>query len=179
MGRIRAVDPALLFAGILFAKDDIYEQARQWMTAAWGPVLIESEAFDFTHTDYYQREMGGGLKRKFVAFCDFVEPTDLPKIKIVSNRMEEDLSEAGRRRINIDPGYLDLAKLVLASTKDYSHRLCLGENIFGEVTMRFVKGSFQPLEWTYPDYREPRTLDFLNHARQLYSTRKSQAVPGA
>ncbi len=180
MGRIRSeVEPVLLLAGLLFRDADIDEQARKLMTAAWGSVLVESETFDFTHTDYYEKEMGGGLKRKFIAFSELINPVELPEIKIASNRMEEELIAAGKRRINIDPGYLDLAKLVLASTKDFSHRLCLGGNIFGEVTLRFIKGRFQPLEWTYPDYQEPKTLDFLKHARQLYSARKSQTVSGA
>lgn len=172
MGRIRSeVERVLLLAGLLFRDADIDEQARKLMTAAWGPVLAESETFDFTHTDYYEKEMGGGLKRKFIAFSELINPVELPEIKIASNRMEEELSAAGKRRINIDPGYLDMAKLVLASTKDFSHRLFLGGNIFGEVTLRFIKGRFQPLEWTYPDYQEPQPLDFLKHARQLYSRR--------
>lgn len=180
MGVIRStVEPVLLFSGFLFRDADIFKQALEMMTAAWGPVCLESETFDFTHTDYYQKEMGGGLKRKFAGFADFIAPIALAGIKVVSNRIEDELAVSGKRRINIDPGYLDLAKLVLASTKDFSHRLCLGENIFGEVTMRYVKGQFQPLEWTYPDYREPKTLEFFNHARQFYAARRSQAVSGA
>lgn len=180
MGLIRSgVEPVLLFSGFLFHDADILKQALESLTAAWGPVLLESPAFDFTHTDYYRKEMGEGLKRKFVAFADLIAPTDLAKIKVASNRIEDGLAVSGKRRINIDPGYLDFAKLVLASTKDFSHRLCLGENIFGEVSMRYAKGQFQPLEWTYPDYREPQTLDFLNHARQLYAARRSQTVSGA
>ena len=169
MGTIKcALEPALLFTGILFKDDTIYQETRTRLIEKCGPVLAESEVRDFSFTDYYEKEMGPDLKRVFISFLHLVHPHDLAALKCFTNELEEESSLEGRRRINIDPGYLHLAKVILASTKDYSHRIYLDAGIFAEVTLRFERGSFAALEWTYPDYKDPKTLEFFNHVRKLY-----------
>ncbi len=171
MGLIQDPSLVLFFCGVLFQDVRIYHEAKDRMIGKWGAILSESEIIDFHHTSYYQEEMGKKLKRVFLAFDDLIVPNNLPLLKVESNRIEQELARDGKRCVNIDPGYLHLAKVVLASTKDYSHRLYLNHGIYAEVTLRFEKGNYQSLEWTYPDYREERTLAFFNHARELYCER--------
>lgn len=160
--------PVLLFCGILFSSEDIFSEARACLAEAWGPVLIESVRMGFRHTEYYREEMGPGLSRVFLAFRDLIPPDSLAGVKVFSNRIEERLAREGKRRVNLDPGYLDAAKVVLASTKDYSHRIYLGGGIFAEVTLRYSLGTYGPLSTTYPDYRERETIAFFNRARACY-----------
>lgn len=165
------VMPVLLFTGTLYKELAVFENSKEAMEKKWGPVLVASEPFEFRHSDYYADEMGESLTKVFTAFSELIAPDDLARIKRESNEIEEIFSSGGCRAVNIDPGYIALSKLVLASTKDYAHRLYLGNHIYGEVTLRYTDGTFQPLEWTYPDYREPLALEFFNHARKLYSER--------
>lgn len=112
--------------------------------------------------------MGAGIKRQFISFTRLIFPEQLPVIKLLTNEMEQDLSLEGRRRVNIDPGYLSLAKVVLATTKDYSHRLYLGQGIYGEVTLTCAKGRFSSFPWTYPDYQTQAYQQFFKETRDIY-----------
>jgi len=154
-----------LFAGIISRDEGIYDETKRRLRTQWGEILRETPRRPFSYTDYYRKEMGEGLARSFLIMDCLMDPEDLAAIKVETNRIEASFAEKGGRRINIDPGYLGLAKIVLASTKDFSHRICLGRGIYGDLTLRFVKGTFQPLEWTYPDYRETQTIVFFNEAR--------------
>ena len=179
MGEIRSdVTPVLLFCGALYNDSDAYEEAKRRMSFEWGPVLLASESFNFDHTDYYQGEMGNEIKRVFLAFRNLITPSELALSKVVSSQIEQDLSRAGKRRVNLDPGYLHQAKVVLASSKDYSHRIYLDRGIYGEVTLAFSGGTYRVFEWTYPDYREERVLSFFNHARRLYVEQLKLGVSG-
>jgi hypothetical protein len=127
-------------------------------SAAYGPV-------PFTWSDYYAAEMGPGLIKTYLVFERAIERDLLPEIKLWTNSIEAGHASAGRRRVNIDPGYLSRDKLVLASTKDFYHRLYLGQGIYGEVTLHFRKGAFRHFSWTYPDFKEQAFLEFLSKAR--------------
>ncbi len=124
---------------------------------------------NFDHTDYYEAEMGKQLKRRFVSFLKLIPIEDLYRIKLYTNRLESRYLMAKSRQINIDPGYVDLAKLVLATTKDYAHRIFLRKGIFAEVTLSFKGDSFCPNEWTYPDYCRDEYIRIFNQIRTLYS----------
>jgi hypothetical protein len=120
--------------------------------------------------------MGTGLTRVYLAFEPLTPPADLALAKHTAHRLEAAWCTAsGQRRVNVDPGYLDLAKVVLATTKDYTHRLYIGAGIFAEVTLRYQHKSFQPWEWTYPDYRELETIAFFNRLREHYRLQLRQA----
>lgn len=121
----------------------------------------------FLYSDYYKREMGD-LSRCFVIFSELRSREDLVDAKLKTNALEEDMSVSGRRRVNIDPGYLALEHIVLATTKGYSHRLYLGRGIFGDLTLIFHDGGYKPLEWTYPDYGSEETTQMFNRWRQQY-----------
>lgn len=160
MGRIRAVPPVKLFCGLLSGDDDLLRRARQLLEHQFGPADLVSDVWDFTQTDYYREEMGPRLRRVFVAFDRLRHPTELAEAKIESNVIEQRIADDVMapdiaRPVNIDPGYLDPGKLVLATTKDRAHRICIGRGIFAEVTLQFVADQWRSAEWTYPDYQTP------------------------
>ncbi len=136
---------------------------------AFGPIDRSTAPALFDKTDYYSREMGSPLFRVFISFAPLVDPGALPEIKRSTNAMEAILlNEKGGRRVNIDPGLLTLQNFVLATTKNYSHRIYLSEGIYGDLTLIFQNGQYRPLPWTYPDYRDEATRRFLRAVRETY-----------
>jgi len=168
VGKTEKAEPAKLIIGMFSNKTNLFEKVKKILEEKFGPVDFVSEVLPFNKTNYYEKEMGKDLKRIFYSFQRLISPESLVEIKIFTNQIEEKFSEGGKRRVNIDPGYLTLSKLVLASTKDYSHRIYLKEGIYAEVTLRFEKGTFIPYEYTYPDYRTPEYLHIFNQIRQIY-----------
>jgi len=164
-----------LTMGLIF-KDEIYfAKAKMALLRNFGKIDFESDEIPFKYTDYYQEEFGSSLKRRFLSFERPIFPDRLARIKVITNKIEQRLSREGRRLVNIDPGYLDLSRLVLATTKDFSHRIYLRQGIYAEVTLIFNDKSFRPLEWTYPDYRTPEYIGIFNRLRELY--RNNNPVP--
>jgi hypothetical protein len=160
-------EPVKLICGFIYRHRDLYVSAIEKLEALFGPVEFESELFDFSHTDYYRKEMGDDLLRCFVSFEKPVLPGRLRDLKLSCNEIEgKFLNDAGGRTINIDPGLISLANLALASTKDFAHRLYLGDGIFGEVSMIYENRTFVPLKWTYPDYQRPEVIKFLLRVRE-------------
>jgi hypothetical protein len=138
-------------------------------------VALASERFDFVETDYYQATMGDGLKKQFWAFERLVDPGDLPERKRTTNEWETLYAESHRgeepRPLNLDPGYITLGKLVLASTKDHCHRLYLGDGIYGEATLHYRDRAWRSSDWTYPDYRREDFQAFFSRCRQWLKLR--------
>jgi hypothetical protein len=134
----------------------------------WGPISSRTDPFPFDHTTYYQAEMGVHLSKLFCAFSRLIDPQQLVEFKLATNRIEEETAVEGRRRINLDPGYLEAAKLVLATTKNFSHRIYLGQGIYGDVQLFWRDGRFQGNPWTYADYLESESLRFFTTLRQDY-----------
>ena len=135
----------------------------------FGKTDFESEIINFNFTRYYQKEMGPNLKRKFISFAKLIDPAGLADIKILTNKIEDKFSINGNRRVNIDPGYIDLAKLILASTKDFAHRIYLSKGIYAEITLFYKGNSFKSRDLTYPDYRTDKYIEIFNHLRQIYA----------
>jgi len=169
LGKIRKYNPVKLIIGFIYKDEVVFIKARDKVSRKFGRIDFESGEIDFNYTDYYAAELGRGLKRKFISFHKLIPRQDLYRVKLYTNRLEEKLSISKLRRVNIDPGYLDSAKLVLASTKDYAHRIFLGKGIFAEVTLSFRDNSFSGNDWTYPDYRSPEYLAIFNQIRKLYA----------
>ena len=161
-----------LFTGLLTSRPEVLEVVEGKLRGEFGPTDLESGLIPFDFTDYYREEMGEGIKRKFLSFEKLIYPGDLPELKLLTNEFEEELSEQTGldvlRPVNIDPGYVGLAKLVLATTKNYSHRIYLRDGIYAEVTLRYKNGDFEPLQWTYPDYRSSAYLNFFRRVRSRY-----------
>jgi len=167
MLRADTVEPVKLIAGFLYGRDDIFMEVLQKMESKFGRVEFESEPFPFEHSDYYAKEMGPELTRYFVSFEEPIAPDKLRQCKQTTIKLEQKyLSEDGGRSVNIDPGLVGLGNLVLASTKEYAHRVYLGGGIYAEVSMLFEDRTFHPLPWTYPDYRREETIRFLNRVRE-------------
>ena len=135
----------------------------------FGRTDFESGTLDFTHSDYYRKEMGSGLKRRFLSFQRLLRLKDIYKVKLKTSRLERKFLSDGKRRVNIDPGYLDHAKLVLFSTKDYTHRIHLNKGIYAEVTLFYKDGRYNAWPWTYPDYRSDAYLGIFSSIRELYA----------
>jgi len=169
MGRIKKHPPVKLIIGFIFKEESILNEAKAILVRRFGKIDFESQTLPFVHTNYYEKEFGKDLKRKFTSFTKLVLPYDLPKIKIITNKIESNLSSGSSRLINIDPGYLELAKLILASTKDYKHRIYLKRGIYAEVTLFYQDKTFQSWQWTYPDYRTPEYIAIFNRIRQIYA----------
>jgi len=162
------VRPVKLIAGVLFQRDITLPHVETRLIEAFGPIDYMSPTFDFTFTDYYLSEMGGNLQKQFYSFERLILPDSLADIKHAAIAIEAGFAGPGGRSVNIDPGYLEESKLVLASTKNFSHRIYLRDNIWAEVTMRYMRGKFVTHEWTYPDYSQDLAIDFLCHAREIY-----------
>jgi len=175
VGDVRTPAPVRLFCGIIAATVEDRSRAVEALRAAFGDVEAEGGPWLFDDTDYYEDEMGPRLQRWFVAFREPVDPGQLAAIKLRTNAMEQAMAatEAGavKRRVNLDPGYLDAAKLVLATTKDFAHRLYLRDGIYAEVTLAFRKGRGVPQEWTYPDFRSGRYDPFFLELRRAWLER--------
>lgn len=159
---------AKLIAGLIASGPGYLEEARALLEKRFGPVDFESALLDFNATSYYNEEFGPGLKRKFLSFTRLISHEAAARIKLATNRMEKRLSRQGRRLVNIDPGYLELSKLILLTTKDYSHRIYLAKGIYGEITLCYKDKAFKPLDWTYPDYRTKEYTDIFNKIRDIY-----------
>ncbi len=168
MGTVHEPDPVRLLIGLLAARQELLAEATERLSQQFGPVLERSQPVPFTHTTYYARELGEQPWRQFLTFARLVDPSGLASIKVWTNAMEREWTQEGKRLVNLDPGYISLSKLVLATTKNHWHRLYLGQGIYGEVTLPFRDGAFRPQEWTYPDYRTPEHLAFFSAARERY-----------
>jgi hypothetical protein len=163
--------PVKLLVGLLSADPALFTTAATQLQQWYGLVDLESESFPWNTTDYYREEMGENLLRRFISFERLLSPGDLAQIKLETNRLELLLvspSSPTARRINLDPGYLDATKLVLASTKGQAHRLYLSQGIYAEITLLFHHGSFHPFVYTYADYCWPETHVFLRRVRTRY-----------
>ena len=174
MGEIKLPQPVVLFAAVTFSTRPVMAQVRQKLVAEWGALESESDVFDFDQTNYYRDEMGTGLRKQFLVFARRIPPEALVTAKVFSNSVEEQFLAAGHRSVNIDPGYLSAAKMVLATTKNYMHRIYLGRGIFGDVHLKTVDKKLGPNPWTYPDYQTPFALDFFNKLRQSYLNELNQ-----
>jgi hypothetical protein len=185
MGQIRQPEPVKLFVGMLSAYPDAFVGAEASLAEVLGPVDLRSDLFAHEFTEYYRDEMGHPLLRLFVSFERLAPPAELASIKRLTNEIEARMAADGAwpvlRPMNLDPGYIAPAKLILASTKDYSHRIHLHEGIYAEVTLLYVRGGWQQLPWTYPDFRTAAYHDFFSRVRaRLMEQRRPSAskAPG-
>ena len=184
MGRPVPHAPVSLVVGMLSAFAEMFGRAEAAMSERFGNVARASEVMPFHFTGYYEPEMGANLLRKFIAFDRPVDAAELAGIKLWTNGVEALFSEAAAsqglsvaRPINLDPGYVAPSKLVLATTKDHAHRIYLGHGIHAEVTLTFLKGAFEPMPWTYPDYRTEAYRRFFEQVRADLVARQRTARP--
>jgi hypothetical protein len=169
MGKSKEPRAAKLFASLLFSEESLLKQGMEDLRQTFGEIDWISERSHFGFTDYYAKEMGDTLFRHFITFEDLIAMERLPEIKGATNRLEEmHAAPGGTRQLNIDPGYVCLEHVILATTKGYSHRPYLRDGIYADLTLIYRNKSFQALEWTYPDYRRDEVIGFFNQIRKRY-----------
>lgn len=168
MGLLKPPYPGKLVAGFIYRESAIKDRALAALKKRYGAIDYCSQELDFIYTDYYYPEFGKPLKRLFISFEPLLSEDGLLAIKRYTNALEKRFSKGGKRLINIDPGMLNLGKLILATTKDNVHRIYLGKGIFAEVTLYFRRDSFTPWQWTYPDYQSKEYISIFNAIRALY-----------
>jgi hypothetical protein len=153
--------PAKLIIRFLFRDFEVQLQALNALVSDFGPMDFVSAPGPFPYTTYYDNEMGNGIRRQTAGFVSLVAQGSLPDIKLRTNEIETGLLREGKRQVNIDPGLLSEERLVLATGKNFTHRVYLRDGIFADLTLVYQKGEYRPLPWTYPDYREPEFLHYL------------------
>lgn len=167
--RPNSVSEGKLIAALMSSESALITSVEERLAERFGTIEFRSDLFLFdAYSGYYQPEMGSNLSKKFISFTPIIAVETLPDIKQQTNAMEQEYLSDGRRRINIDPGYVTHAHLVLATTKPYSHRIYLRHGIFAELTYLCKGKEFYPLEWTYPDYREAFAREFFLRVRLAY-----------
>ena len=157
-----------LIIGILSSSIDSLKRAHQIITSEFGEIDCESDIVSFNYTDYYNVEMGNNILRRFVSFKKLIFPGDLWRTKRRTIEMENAEKACNKRVMNLDPGYLTLSSLILASTKEACYRVYLDEGIYAQPMLHFRKGGFVPFEFTYPDYADDKTRSFFNEVRGIY-----------
>ena len=181
MGEIKEPQPVNLIIGMLTSIEELFCFVETALKKEFGAIDLKSDIIPFDFTDYYQAEMGSNIQRRFFSFDKLIMPDRLADIKLWTNQFEEDMAtpplsptsqgaewRGGKRPINLDPGYISKAKLVLASTKDFSHRIYLGKGIYAEVTLQYRNGRYESLPWTFPDYKTQQYQQFFLKVRNLY-----------
>lgn len=157
--------PCKMVVGIIYSPGADLTSVRQAITERLGSVEIVSEVFPFSHTGYYAEEMGSELQRIFYVFEGLYEREYLIDAKMMSYDMEREYTKGGGRTVNVDPGILTLENFVLATFKNYYHRIYLGKGVYGEVTLYYSKEEYRELPWTYPDYRDVKVKNFFKETR--------------
>ncbi|UCH98340.1 MAG: DUF4416 family protein [Candidatus Aminicenantes bacterium] len=168
MGVEKEFSPVKLFSGFIYGDEDIYREVKKRLAGIFSPVDLESDVFNFDFTTYYNQEMGTPLFRRFVSFKEFILPEQLPDIKLLTNKIEIETACDGKRTINLDPGYLSEANVIIATTKNYYHRVPLQKGIYAHMEYVIKGKKICPLAWTYPDFKTEGYLDFFQRLRLLY-----------
>lgn len=160
--------PVKLLAGILYSERPLLEHALILLNSEFGDIDYRSLPYPFTISGYYHPEMGETIERLFVSFSPLVSPSFLAEAKLRSNRIEEQLAIEGKRKVNIDTGYLDFDKMVLASAKYNGDKIYLSSGIYADLTLRYSKGGFSPYPWSFPDFQDGRYSGDILRIRSLY-----------
>ena len=169
MWKLNDPKPVKLIIGILAANHNCLHTAAELLSDKFGKVDFSSEVWPFTQTDYYKEQTGPRILRQFVSVKRLIEPSLLAKIKFRTNKLEQKLVKKLAlpltRPVNLDPGIIEPSKLVLATTKNFSHRIYIGKKMYAEVTLIFDKGNWRPQFYTYPDYKQQCYFDFFDKVR--------------
>jgi len=171
MGETKPPDQALLFVSTLYCRADKFNDSKEILEKNFGDILFVSPSIPWEYSDYYKDKIGWPLFRQIIFFKNVIDPGLLVDIKLKTNEIESNLSVDGKRSINLDPGYLTLSKVVLASTKNYAHRLYLGKGIYGEITLIYKDGTYSPHLFTYRDYQDKSQIEIFMQVREMLKKR--------
>ena len=180
MGQVYDFEREKLIVGVIYNDWEIYERAVAMLKAEFGEIDGESERFSFSRefSDYYDEELGGEGQRVIFSFCDTVDPARQAEIKQKTNEMEKELSRDGNRLINLDPGFINHGRLMLATTKKAGFRIPLSDGIYTELTLFWAKGAWHKLPWSYRDYQSERVQKFLTETRKRYLEQRKLCANG-
>jgi hypothetical protein len=169
MSQPSAPQPVKLIVSLFTGEEKLITAVSEELSQVYGKIDFMSACIPFTMTDYYKTEMGEGLLRRLITFEELIGPERLPEVKRYTDKLETNYTKCeGNRAINIDPGYLTLYQLILATNKRFSHRLYLRDKVYADLTLIYKKKSFQPLAWTFPDYGSAQIIEILNRLRERY-----------
>lgn len=171
----KAYDDVMLFMGVLSVKG-FPEDLRSKLEENFGPIKSVSEPFPFSFTDYYVPEMGEGIERFFISFSNLISPDKLGRVKVITNEIEKEYEEKGGRKINLDPGTLSEANIILATTKNRSHRIAIGDKLYAELTLMYKNHGYLSFPWTYSDYKSERVQNTLLEFRKEYLSIRKEAL---
>jgi hypothetical protein len=169
MSQPQAPKPAKLIIGLFLQDRALLPEMAGHLQASYGALDMVSPWLSFDYTNYYAAEMGAPLFRRMLVFKTLIAQETLAGIKCHTNALEARYAESGKRRVNLDPGYMLLERFVLATGKNFTHRIYIGQGIYADLTLMFQKGEFQTLPWTYPDYAAEEMRRFLALVRQKYA----------
>jgi len=168
MGTIQTTQPVKLLIGVISKPEAWTAAIMKELRGHFGEPDYESPTFDFDTTSFYGIELGRPLKKRFISFCRLIDPGELAPIKLLTNRIEAAYSENGKRTVNLDPGYLDYNKVVLASVKNAGQKILLKDGIYADFILWYRKGAYASFEWTFPDFKDGRYNKALLDIRRLY-----------
>ncbi|MBA4396388.1 MAG: DUF4416 domain-containing protein [Syntrophus sp. (in: bacteria)] len=168
MSKPRQAEAVKLMMSVISAEDGVFRDVMQILAVHFGRPDFISARMLFDYTNYYEKEMGENLIRRIVSFDKLIAPESLPDVKLLTNQVEDQFSGEGQRKINIDPGYMSAAHLILATGKGYTHRPYLRDGIYADLTLIFTDGAFRALAWTYPDYAGQDVTTMLHKIRGKY-----------
>ncbi len=160
--------PVKFICGFIYTTEKVYQEAKKVLERKFGSIDFESERIDFDFTEYYYPEMGKPLSRRFISFKKLRKPEQFVKIKLDCIKLEKKFALGLHRQINIDPGYINEAKLILTTTKDFAHRIYLGKGIYAELTLSYVNDHFSEVPTTFPDYRTSQYKEIFSQIRRIY-----------
>ena len=159
---------AKLFFSVIFKSEDAANKTVSVITKRWGDIDFKSDPMPFCHTKYYEKEFGPDLSRIFISLSNSIYRKEIVDVKIWTDSFERQTAVKGLRMVNIDPGYVCLEQVILATGKNYTHRVYLDEGVFADLALVYEKGSFRTLQWTYPDYGEISTIEIFNKLRTMF-----------
>lgn len=177
MSRPAAPRPAKLVVGLFLREKDLIGPVVADLQASFGELDLVSAWIPFDYTAYYTVEMGAPLFRRVMAFRGLIRQSALASIKRATNTIEEKYALGEKRRVNIDPGYMLAERFVLATGKNFTHRIYIGGGIYADLTLMYQKGAFRSLPWTYPDYADKQLQAFLTLVRNRYLVDIRKAAP--
>ena len=160
--------PVKLFCGVLYSDEQLLNDSRLLLVEKYGEIDYQGDQFNFEISEYYRPEMGWPIYRRFWAFETLINPNEIARVKIECNEIEDQLTVAGNRKVNLDPGYMDYDKIVLASAKYNGQKIYLDYGIYADLTLRYEKGEYYPYSWSFPDFKEGQYNQTFLRIREIY-----------
>lgn len=178
MSRRRTPPAAGLLISVIYRDEEVLEKALGEISRRIGRIGYASGPFPFDRTEYYAGEMGGPLYRRFFLAADPAAREELVRAKVAAESIEDSFRDGGNRTVNIDPGLLTDENFVLATGKNYSHRIYLGDGVFADLSLVFEKGEYRALPWTYPDFASTEIRSFLTMLRTIVREERKRREGG-